>query len=99
MIENLTLSELITVAAAGAFGSLVKDVLTDNCIQIPEIKDKKLYLGALGGAIVGAFVGIVVDGTFLTALMAGYTGTSIVTKLVGPTKREEIIREDNKEVV
>ena len=96
MLENITTNELFTVAVAGAIGSFIKDILVDGCIQLPEMKEKKLYLGFFGGALVGSFVGMMIDGSFLTALMAGYTGTSVVSKLIGPTMREEVRREDIK---
>ena len=89
MTVNLTAGEILTVALAGSLGSLVKDIFTDGCIQLPELKGKNLYLGFLGGALVGGFAGIMIDGSFITALMAGYTGTSIITKLVGPIKKDE----------
>lgn len=97
MIENITTNELVMVAIAGAFGSLVKDILVDGCIQIPEIKEKKLYLGFIGGALIGSFVGMMIDGSFLTALMAGYTGTSVVSKLVVPTTIEVTKEKDIKQ--
>jgi len=94
---NLPLSELIIVAFGGAFGSLVKDLITDGAIQLPSCSGKKLYLGFIAGAIIGGFVGVVIDGTFTTALMAGYTGTSLISKLIGPIRREEIKREDKNQ--
>lgn len=94
MIENLSIQEVLTVGFGGAFGSLVKDILSDGCIQLPSIDGKKLYLGFVAGALIGAFVGIVIDGSFVTALTAGYMGVGVIKQLVGPTKREEIKRED-----
>lgn len=82
----MPLTEILTVALGGAFGSLVKDIVNDGCIEMPDLKEQKLYLGFIGGAIIGAFVGVVIDGTFITALMAGFTGSSVITKLaVGST--------------
>jgi len=89
----LTITEIFTVALAGAFGSFIKDILHDGYLQIPEIKDKQIYLGFLGGALVGAFVGIVIDGSFLTALMAGFTGTSVVAKLAVGRKIKDLEKE------
>ncbi len=67
--------------AGGALGAFVKDLVIDGCIAMPELKEKNLYLGFLGGAIIGGFVGFAVDGSFLTAAMGGYTGSSLITKL------------------
>jgi len=81
MIESISTQELIRVAAGGAFGALAKDIFVDGCLQLPVVKDKKIYLGFIGGLLIGAFVGISIDGTFITALTAGFTGASIITKL------------------
>lgn len=97
--EGLSTQELITVAMGGAFGSLIKDLVVDGAIMLPSCVGKKLYLGFIAGILIGSFVGISIDGSFSTALLAGYTGTSVVSKLVGPTRREEIAREDKREEI
>jgi len=98
MEQVCTIAEIATVALAGAFGSFIKDILQDGYLQIPEIKEKQVYLGFLGGALVGAVVGIVIDGSFLTALMAGFTGVSVVSKLAVGKKIKDV-QEKVKEAV
>jgi len=66
----------------GALGSLVKDIVKDGCFEFPKIKEGKLYLGFIGGAIIGGFVGVVVDHSYLTALLAGYTGISVIEHMI-----------------
>jgi len=87
MIANLPempISDVIIAFLGGALGSLAKDCLKDGVLYLPYIKEKSLYLGFIGGMIVGAFVGIVVDGSFGTALLGGYVGTSVISNLVPP---------------
>lgn len=76
------INELIQVTLAGMIGALVKDTLKDGCLQLPSVKDGKLFLGFLGGAFIGAFIGACVDGNVITAALAGYTGSSVLTKLL-----------------
>jgi len=87
LTQNLTVVEILTVALGGIIGGLVKDILVDGAIQLPYKKDGYIYLGFIGGAIIGAFVGIAIDGSFVTALMGGYTGTSIIQNLVAKEKK------------
>jgi hypothetical protein len=79
--------ELISVGFGGIIGALAKDAIQDGCFQLPYIKDNKLILGFLGGAIVGAFVGIVVDGSFITAMLGGYVGISVISNLLPSQSR------------
>jgi len=67
---------------AGALGSLIKDILADGSIQLPKVVDGKVVLGFIGGMLVGAFVGVIVDGSFLTALMGGFVGISVISNLI-----------------
>ena len=76
MIEGLT------VAFGGLLGALAKDCLADNRLQLPYFENGYVVLGSLGGMLVGAFVGFAIDGNFLTALLAGYTGTSAIGYLI-----------------
>jgi hypothetical protein len=82
-----SVTEILTVALGGIIGGLVKDILVDGALQLPYKKDGYIYVGFIGGAIIGAFVGLVIDGSFITALMAGYTGTSIIQNLVTKEKK------------
>jgi hypothetical protein len=77
MIEN----EILMVIAGGCVGALLKEILVDNCLQLPSIVKGKLDLGFLGSIIIGAFVGYAIDGNFITACFSGYTGFSIIENL------------------
>ena len=69
---------------AGACGALAKDVVRDNKLALPKIKDGELILGFVGGMLVGAFVGWAVDQSVLTAVLSGYVGTSAISHLLPP---------------
>ena len=73
---------------AGLAGALIKDITQDNVLTLPKITEGKIILGSLGGAIVGGFVGYLVDHSVITAFMAGFTGTSILTTLMTQEKNK-----------
>jgi hypothetical protein len=81
-MTNLPFLEIMTVALGGFLGSFIKDCLQDNAIELPYKKDGKIYLGFIGGALVGILVGIAIDGSFVTAAMAGYSGTAVLRQLL-----------------
>ena len=107
VIQSLTTIQIIEVAIAGAIGSFVKDVLQDGSIELPYKKDGKLFLGFIGAAVIGAFVGMAIDGSFITALLGGYTGSSVISSLVvkGESKAQSLekrakdIRQQEKDKV
>lgn len=85
---------------AGAVGALVKEILADNCIKLPTLKDGVLNLGFIGGLIIGAFAGYAIDGSYLTAAMGGFSGTAVIQALVaknGEEKKSET--ETNEEII
>jgi len=67
---------------SGAVGALVKDILKDNKISVPCIKNGFLYLGCIGGMILGAFAGYFVDNDPVTAFLGGYAGSQVIQSLV-----------------
>jgi len=72
----------IILLLAGALGAIAKDVVQDNKLVLPKYKDGDLLLGCVGGMIVGAFVGLVVDNNPLTACLGGYVGVSAIQHLL-----------------
>ena len=85
---------LIIIFLAGAFGAVCKDIFQDNKLVLPKITAGEFYLGFLGGVIIGGLVGLSVDGSFLTAMMAGFTGSSVIANLV-PQKLQAYTAENN----
>jgi hypothetical protein len=80
--------EFVYLALAGAFGALAKDCVEDNKIQLPYLKDGYFFMGFIGGMLVGAFVGYVVDNNLLTAALGGYAGTAAIEHLLSKAKPE-----------
>ena len=92
LMVELTLAEGITVALGGMAGALAKDCLVDNALELPFKKEGKLYLGFIGAAVVGAFIGYVIDGSLVTAMMAGYTGKGVLEQLLKkPISKEDVV--------
>ena len=67
---------------AGGFGAIAKDLVQDNAIVLPSIKDNIFNLGFIGVMLVGAFVGFAVDHNPLTSALAGYVGISILNNII-----------------
>ena len=74
--------EIIKTAIGGGLGAIIKDILEDGHLVLPENKDGKLYLGCIGGLIIGAVAGYFIDGSFVTAFMGGYVGKSVIENLM-----------------
>ncbi len=72
----------LILLAAGAFGALVREILREGGLELPKKIDGKLALGFIGSAIVGGFVGYLIDGSIVTAALAGYTGISAIENLL-----------------
>jgi len=68
--------------ACGALGAFVKDVLKDNKVSLPYFKGGYLYLGCIGGMVVGALAGYLVDNDPVTAFLGGYAGSEIIKSLI-----------------
>jgi hypothetical protein len=82
------MSEVILVILGGITGSLIKEILDDNCLQLPSLAKGKINLGFLGSIAIGAFVGYAIDGGFISACFAGYSGISIITNLMPKTQQQ-----------
>jgi len=67
---------------AGAAGAIVREILRDNSLALPKKINGKLFLGFIGSAIVGGFVGYFIDGSYFTAAMGGYVGISAFENLI-----------------
>ncbi len=66
----------------GALGAVAKDVFKDNKVELPTCKNGFITLGFIGGAIIGAIVGYIVDNDPTTAFLGGYSGGQIIEALV-----------------
>lgn len=85
---------------AGAGGALVKDILEDGGIKMPAFKEGILYLGFIGGLLIGAFAGYAIDGSYLTAAMGGFSGSAVIQALATQkNKEEEVICETVEQLI
>jgi len=73
---------ILTLIIAGAAGALVKDILQDGYLELPKFQDNKIVLGSLGGLIVGAAIGWLVDKSPTTAFLGGYVGKTVIEKIL-----------------
>lgn len=76
-VENFYLLLIV-----GAVGALIKEILEDNKLKLPSIAKGELELGFFGATIIGALAGYAIDGSYLTAAMAGFSGSAIIANLV-----------------
>ena len=76
------MESIILLFLAGAAGALIKEILEDNCIKLPTLKNGIVNLGFIGGIIIGGFAGYAIDGSYLTAAMGGFSGTAVIQALV-----------------
>lgn len=82
MAIDLTLYQMVMFAAIGALGGITRELVTH-----PQWKDwqnnyaKILYqLGS--AAIIGAFIGILIDNTLIMAGLSGYAGSDALEELM-----------------
>ena len=80
--------EYLLFLGAGALGALIKDIVKDNKLVMPKFEDGSIALGFIGGVLIGASTGIVVDGNPITAFLAGFTGSQVIEALLIKKKVE-----------
>ena len=76
------INNYLIIFLAGMGGAFIADILKDNCIELPKKIGGRFFLGSFGGFIVGGLAGITIDGSLLTAFMAGFTGKEIIIRLI-----------------
>lgn len=74
----LDLNNIYLIVGAGGLGSLISELLRDNCIELPKKIGARFSLGVFGSMIVGAIAGYYVDGSLETAFMAGFMGPQLL---------------------
>lgn len=79
---NLTVETCLLYALCGGVGGLVSEYMAHGCLEIPSIKDKKLYLGSLGGVMIGAITGIIGDHDYINSFVYGCFGITILRRLL-----------------
>ncbi len=76
------LPDTLILFLAGGLGAIIRDVLIDGKLVLPKVEDGSLLLGFLGGVVIGAFAGYVVDNNPLTACLGGFSGYEIISNLI-----------------
>lgn len=72
----------IIIFFAGMSGAFTSDIFKDNCIELPKKMGKKIFLGWLGGMIIGGAAGLLIDGSFITAFMGGFMGKEVIGRFI-----------------
>lgn len=80
--------ELFILALAGGLGAFIKDIVKDNKLILPRYDNGSITLGFIGGIIIGAAVGYLVDQNPTTAFFGGYAGSQMLTALVSKNERK-----------
>ena len=70
-----------SIFLAGAAGSILAEILKDNCLTLPKKLDGTLFLGSIGGLLIGGIAGLLIDGQLETAFMGGFMGREILVRL------------------
>ena len=71
-----------SIFLAGACGAFLSDILNDNSLELPKKIDGQLFLGFIGGMLIGGAAGLAIDGSLATAFMGGFTGKEILTRML-----------------
>lgn len=89
--------KFLLLFAAGSAGALIKDLLSDGCLELPKKLDGKIYLGFISGIIIGGFAGYLIDGSFITAFLGGCSGSMIISGLITKAEAKTITENTEKE--
>jgi uncharacterized membrane protein YeaQ/YmgE (transglycosylase-associated protein family) len=72
---------------AGGIGGLVGTLARCGYLELPQIHDGRVYLGALSGIIFGAVAGCIGDSNPVNAFAWGTAGTVVVTMIAANVER------------
>lgn len=79
MIEEI---QIFANFVAGFMGALTRNVVKNNRLILPKIENGTIILGFIGCGITGGGAGLAVGGNIITAYLAGYTGMSLISKVM-----------------
>jgi len=86
----MDLTSIYFLFLSGSIGSLVRLLVESNSIILPKRITGGLAMGFIGSMLIGGFAGIVIDGSLLTAGLAGYVGASVIEGLLPIVKNKVI---------
>lgn len=70
------------VILAGVLGALVREMIDNEGLKLPVIKEGVLNLGFLGALLVGGIAGFYLGDTLLGAFTAGLTASALLAGLI-----------------
>jgi fluoride ion exporter CrcB/FEX len=79
--------DILCLLLFGAGGAFCRDIFRDGKLVLPKFDNGSLYLGFLGGIVIGAFVGYLVDQSPTTAFFSGFAGYQILENIL---KKSEV---------
>lgn len=81
-------------AVCGGLGGLTAVLVKCGYIELPQIRDRKVYLGGITGIVLGAIAGMVGDSNPMNAFMWGTGGSGILQSLVAAVKKPTCQKEE-----
>jgi len=74
--------EVVSVVLAGLVGGFARALIAgEGVVILPKRVNGKLDLGIFTACLLGAIVGVIVDGSWVTSLMAGLSFPTIIEDL------------------
>lgn len=67
---------------SGFFGALLRNIVKNNSLVLPKFTQGNFVLGFIGCGLTGGAVGVAAGNDPATAFFAGYTGMSLISKLM-----------------
>jgi len=72
----------------GALGGFVSVIVKCGYIELPAIRDRRLYLGGFTGIVLGCVAGLIGDSNAPNAFMWGAGGSAILQGLVTVAEKQ-----------
>ena len=79
---------MIEYAVWGGIGGLLSMLTKNGCIELPKVRDKKLYLGGLQGILFGVVAGIIGDTSPVNAFFWGAGSSAMLAGMVQIAERK-----------
>ncbi len=79
---------MIEYAIWGGVGGLLSILSKNGCIELPKVRDRKLYLGGLQGILFGIVAGIIGDTSPVNAFFWGAGSSAMLAGVVQFAERK-----------
>lgn len=87
------MSLILIAFLAGFGGALLRNIVKNNSLVMPKFENGNLILGFIGCGVTGGAVALATGGDGLTGFLAGYTGMSLISKVMP----QEVLKNEKKE--